>query len=207
MNPNLDKSTEELDDLDIQISLGEEEYVDAFEEQKTKFLAWAKSSAAAINEQVEKYGVNEKADSLKAKFEELQVQLALGKAESKDAFEGQREKLESSMADCTKAFDEYRESAGDKATEMGNKFQGQIEKFQTKLDVFRMHFALGSADAQDEWKEKKKELQAKVAELKAKATKSGEEASEEAGEKWEEVKAEAAEAYENVKSTLKRFFT
>ncbi|MEM7373887.1 MAG: hypothetical protein AAF587_35015 [Bacteroidota bacterium] len=207
MDSNLEKWASELDELEIQISLGEEEYVDAFEEQKSKFLQFAESTADAINQQVEKYGVSEKADSLVGKLDELRLQLALGKADSKDAFEEQREKIEGKLSDCSSAYEEYKQLAGEKADEWGDAFSKQLESFQTKMDVFRLHFALGSADAQEEWKEKKKEFKTQIADLRQKAEKRGEKQVEEAEEKWEEVKDDLSEAYDHMKSALKRLFT
>lgn len=207
MNPNLDKWSEELDDLEIQISLGEEEYIDAFEEQKSKFLQYADGAASAINEQMEKYGVSDKANALVGKLDELRLQLALGKADSKDAFEAQREKLEDKLNNCSSAFDEYKGMAGEKAGEIGDAFKGQLERFRTKLDVYRLHFALGSADAQDEWKEKKKEFQGKISELRQKAEERGAKEVEEAEEKWDAVKDELSEAYEHMKGALKKLFS
>ena len=206
MDSNLEKWTKELDDLDVQISLGEEEYVEAFEEQKSRFLGWINEANASIQGQAEKYGVDEKLNAVKAKFEELQLQLALGKAESKEAFEEQRKKIENTLQNCNQAFDEYKSQAGEKAGDLGEGFQQQLENFRTKLDVYRLHFALGSADAQDELAEKKKELKSRVLEMREKAEKKGEETVGEMEEKWDGVKEELSEAYDHFKGALKRLF-
>ena len=65
-------------------SLGEEEIVDAFENQKAKLSGFIDTSREKVNAMAE----SEQATRLKTKLEELQVQLALGKAETRDAYEG-----------------------------------------------------------------------------------------------------------------------
>jgi hypothetical protein len=203
MNSFLKKWNEELEDLEVNISLGEEEYMEAYETQKANFMAFLDRSAKSIDD----LHLEEKAMPIRTKLDELRVQLALGKAESKEAFEKQQKNLTELMHKAGEAYEEAKTDAGEKSSELANSFKEQAEHFRTKLDMFRLHFHLGSADASDEMKEKKNELQEKVRDLKAKASEKAEEMGDEADDKWDEVKEELGEAYDHMKGALKRLFS
>ena len=87
MNRFLKNFDRELDELEVQISLGEKELEDAFEKGKTNF----KSFVDEASKTVEGLGNTEAATNLRTKLDELRVQLALGRAEGKDAFEAQKD--------------------------------------------------------------------------------------------------------------------
>ena len=70
------------------------------------------------------------------------------------------------------------------------------------MDVFKLNMALGSADAKDEWKEKKKEFQTKLHSLKSKLHDS-----KNAGEeKLEGFNSEIAKSFSHFKSAFKQMF-
>ncbi|MEM7659710.1 MAG: hypothetical protein AAF399_26590 [Bacteroidota bacterium] len=203
MNPFLEKFNEELDDLDISVSLGEEEYVEAFETQKAKFQEQMQKFANGVDE----LKLDEKAAPIRAKFEELMVQLSLGKAETKEAFEKQQSKLNELMHQAGDVVESAKADAGEKYEASSDAMKEQMEKFRTKLDLLRLHFHLGSADASDEMKEQRDELLTRFRDLKQKGKVKADEMGEEADEKWDEVKTELGEAYDHFKGALKRLFS
>ena len=55
---------------------------------------------------------DEKKTEIQARFEDVQVQLALGKAEARDAFEAQKEKIHHSIATLETTLDRELDAAG-----------------------------------------------------------------------------------------------
>lgn len=199
MDKHFEKLTEELDDIEIQLDLGEEEAIEAFEKQKGKFgelIAKAKSS-------LESLGLDEKADKLKGDLEHLQMQLTLGKADSKDAFEVQKEKLEHALHSAKDKFQEIKSSTDTTYDEVVHGLEGAATNFQTRMDLMRLQMALGKAEARDALEEKKNELRQKLAEVRGKVIE-GEKSGE---EKWEAFSEEVGEAYEQFKGALKGLFS
>ncbi len=91
--------------------------------QQTKEQALAKLEVRKkkLNEAVEKFksevakakGIaEEKKKEMQAQFDDLQVQLALGKAEARDAFEAQRKKIQHSIATLEATVDRHLDAAG-----------------------------------------------------------------------------------------------
>ncbi len=95
----LKQSTAKLEELQIQSALGKAELEDKFEEIKKETRDQYHQLKNEISHKLQS---NEELNSLKAKFENLEVQLALGKAETKDLLEEQKKNL-------NKAFKEVKD--------------------------------------------------------------------------------------------------
>ncbi len=89
-----------LEELLVQSALGKAELEDKFEEIKKESREQYQHLKAEVNATIQKDSA--KWDKLKAKFEHLEVQLALGKAETKDMLEEQKKNL-------SKAFQEVKD--------------------------------------------------------------------------------------------------
>ncbi len=88
-----------LEELQVQSALGKAEFEDKFEEVKKETHEQYQHIKADVNHTLQN---SEKWNSLKAKFEHLEVQLALGKAETKEMLEEQKKNL-------NKAFQEVKD--------------------------------------------------------------------------------------------------
>ncbi|MEZ4773868.1 MAG: hypothetical protein R3D00_11855 [Bacteroidia bacterium] len=199
MNQFLEDWSKELDDLELQISLGEEEIVAAYEKQKAAFTEFVNESKAKISEMAS----NDHVQKLRGKLEALQVQLALGKAESLEAYEEQKKRLTESIQEAKDEYETYMSSLGDKKQELSGNLSGKLEQFKTKMDLFHLQFALGKADAKEELKEKQEELTATLATIRAKI----DEKKEAAEETWDEFTDEVSEAFDQFKGAMKKFFS
>jgi hypothetical protein len=89
-----------LEELQVQSALGKAELEDKFEEIKKETRDQYHHLKAEVNSTLQKD--SEQWNKLKAKFEHLEVQLALGKAETKDMLEEQKKNL-------SKAFQEVKD--------------------------------------------------------------------------------------------------
>lgn len=95
----LKQSAIKLEELQVQSALGKAELEDKFEEIKKETREQYHNLKSEINSKLHS---NENYNNLKAKLEHLEVQLALGKAETKELLEEQKENL-------SKAFKEVKD--------------------------------------------------------------------------------------------------
>lgn len=199
MNKFMEDWTRELDDLEVNLSLGEEEIADAFEAQKSRM----KGLLDEATKKVEGLEMGEKTKGMQQKIDELRLQLALGRAETRDAMEAQRKNLASSLHQVESEYAKVKDAAGDKAKEMSSSMGDGLDRFKTQLDMFRLHFHLGQAEAKEEMEEKRNELKEKVRSMKASIS----EKTEEAEDKWDGIGEELGEAYGHFKSALSKMFS
>lgn len=86
-----------LEELQLQSALGKAELSDKLEEIKKESREQYREIKQDVNATIEKGG--EKWDQLKAKLEHLEVQMALGKAETKEVIEEQKKNLQKAFAE------------------------------------------------------------------------------------------------------------
>lgn len=91
------KAATKIEELQLQSALGKAELSDKFEEIKKETREKYQHIKADINSTIQKD--TEKWNHLKAKFEHLELQLALGKAETKEMLEEQRKNLSHAFRD------------------------------------------------------------------------------------------------------------
>lgn len=188
-----------LDELEGFLDLQEDQLEEAFEKQKANL----QSGLGTLKSKVEDLGESDQAKSIKAKMEALQVQLALGRAEGKEAFEAQEGKIKEGMNALCNTLKETQDSIGAKLADSGIEMDKLNEKMQANLDVLKMKYALGKADAKDMYEEQSQVLKEKLSELKSKA-----ESFEDTLEgKWEEAEKEFGEAFGNFKNKLGKLFS
>jgi hypothetical protein len=198
MNKFLQKFDQELEDLEIQLNLGSQEVIDAYERQKEAFKGFVHET----RESVDHMG-SEQASKFKGKLEALQVQLALGRAESRDAYEAQKKKLDEAMQEAAQEYEKLKEETEEDMNEFSAGFKTGVERFQTRLDIMRVKFHLGAADARDEWEEKQKEMKEKFGEMRQQMKKR----QTENEQKWDDFSEEVTESYTKFKSAVRGFFS
>lgn len=189
------------EELQLQLSLGKMEAMDELEKQTGNFKSFinetkekAKDLADYINPEI--------TNDLISKFEELQVQLALGKAETKDAFEEQKEKINQGLDSIQQLLQKGMAKAGmeENFNSFLEKFEGATENFKTRLEAAKLQFALGKADTKDEIEKQKEEVKAKLEEIRSKLDSN----KELAEEKWDGFKAEISEAFGHIKNAFSK---
>jgi uncharacterized membrane protein YccC len=115
-----------------------------FEEQKDQLrdhLAEWKSKADEVVTATE-----ENIDAVKKAYENLMLQLSLGKAEAADTFVEQRQKIEQALHNVY----EKSKLAYGKSEELRKAFDNNAQAFKTNLEIIQLQFALGKMDARDE---------------------------------------------------------
>lgn len=177
---------QEIEELAIQFSLGKAEAGDKFEEIKkdfnTKTHQWKQ-----VFSNPKSYSI-EQAAMLKAKFEALQVQLALGKAEAKDLFEEQRKNILNSIHEI-----EVEIKTNPSVQDQLNEFKSEMEKFKLKLDILKLKYDLKKFDIKDEFKEAMAEARVSIEKI-----------SDKAEQKWDEAKKKYTSVGEDIDQAFKQ---
>lgn len=143
----------EIDELVLQLALGKAEARDKFEETKQEF----RTRVAEFR--VTNVGTEVSATSKKLKglLEELEVQLALGKADTREMFEEQKEKIEGIVEKVRAEFKKLKLEVLDK-----EHLEHEFEKFKLKLEVLRLRFQLKKFEVRDSFKESMHEAKKKI---------------------------------------------
>ncbi len=149
-----------LEELQTQFSLGKMDAVDGFEKQKDTF----KKLIATFKENLDKAtdAAKDNVVNLKAKLEELQVQLSLGKAEGTDAFEEQKKKIELAMQEVFIEGKKFFNTNFDHAMQQ---FDNTSQIFKTGLEILKLQFELGKMDSKDKVDEFQKAMTEKMNEM------------------------------------------
>jgi len=151
--------------------------------QKTKEQALGKLEARkkTLNEALEKFksevakakGITEeKKKEMQAQFDDLQVQLALGKADTRDALEAQRKKVRDLIATLEATVDRHLDAAGQAADksieEAADRLIAADIEYEAEADALEAQFFMKKAEAKAQFEKKKSDLLAQINEFKTK---------------------------------------
>ncbi len=132
---------QELDELALQLSLGKAEARDKFEELKVEF----RDKVGALKLQLHQSEETIRPEVLRT-LEEFELQLALGKAETKDRFHEQKIKILHSLNTLEQAWTEWIKTLD------SNFFTHEAEKFKLKLEILRLRFDLKAFEMKDAYR-------------------------------------------------------
>jgi hypothetical protein len=179
----------EIDELRVQLALGKAEAKELYEINKKRFHA----SVQEMENTFRELRKDEAILPLVNAMETLRVQLASGKAETKELFEEQYDKIYKALNQL-----ELQLKSNKTINENYARLHLELEKFKIKLELFALHYKLKKISAQFNFENRKAELAEKLDGIKAKMLlkqKKGK-------EKWENFQEEIKEAYNHLKSAF-----
>jgi hypothetical protein len=185
------KAVTELEEFRVQVALGKAEAHDAYEEAKKKLHHFMHDAGQVFGSSKE--AATDTLTQLKTLVETLQVQLALGKADTRDAFEAQRKKIAQALHDLETFI-----AKNAQANEYYEKLRAEIAKFRIKLEIIRLHFELNKMDTREDFEQKKKEFATKMDTIANKLR----EKEKQATEKWQHFRDNIEEAYDDMKKAF-----
>lgn len=181
----LRKAAVELEEFQVQASLGKAELEDTYEDTKKKFNQFIHDSKFKMKQGKDKY------DDMRTLFDELIVQLNLGKAETVDAFKEQKHKILAKLHDIEVKV---------KTNESLNNFYKQllldIEMFKVKLEILESNLEKGKDNFKVNYEKGKQEFLEFVEKFKNKYEKKEEETP------WENFQGEMTEALRHFKQAF-----
>lgn len=187
----LRKAATELEEFRLQAALGKAEAHDAYEGAKKVFNKYVHEAKLRLADAEDL--TTEKTPKLKALFETVQVQLALGKAESKEAFELQVKKISMALNEVEALIKK------NKSTDLYYaELQMEIEKFRIKLDILKLQYELKKIGVREEFEERKQDFSKALTDIKKQLLKK----EAKAEDTWEHFKDEITNAYSHLKKVF-----
>jgi len=159
ISDKLISAQQEIDELALQLALGKAEAKDKFEEIKNDFrvkVGELKSLLANPTENI----LN---PEIKARIEELEVQLTNGKAESKDLFEKQMKRILKALAN----LEEYTKLTWHRIN-TPDFFIHEAEQFKLKMEILRLRFRLRKFDIRDDYRDKMQTVRREIRKMVSK---------------------------------------
>lgn len=148
-----------FEELNLQLHLGANDVKDELEVYKKKLKTWTNENL----DDLKKEG-KEGNEKLKTTLEELRLQAALGKAETKEEFSKQKAtiaNLLNKLDDTANKAEKEGEAFWDESKDF---IKHSAQVFATKLEVLSYELTLKSVEAEKDWKSFKDELKGKTKE-------------------------------------------
>jgi hypothetical protein len=152
----ISKTQQEVEEFILQLSLGKSDVTDKFEEVKTEFSKKINEWKLAVSK-IKNAGKQD-INNMKSMLEQLELKLALGKAETKDMFVEQKKRI-------TKALHEFEEATNKHNPEVResiHEFQNEIEKFKLKLEVLAVEIEMKKVNVSDDFQKAMLHAQIKI---------------------------------------------
>ncbi len=161
---SLDKKLDSLEHqalaLEAQLTQTKEQGLQRLEERKQQLRDLLKQVQAEVQKSKE---VAEQAKGeVQTKLEQLQVQLALGKADARDTFEEQRTKILKALREFEAVADQKLAGAAFEAGWLWEDLVGRASSLEAELDALKGRFEVEKAKQQATLESKKQELLAKL---------------------------------------------
>lgn len=185
------EAQEEIDEFTLQLSLGKAEAKEKFEEVKRAF----RKKVVEFKELIDSQPVKSISKSLKQKVETLELQLALGKAETREEFSEQKQKIQHLISEMENDVASWFQEI-----DVPSSISHEIEKFKLKLEVLKLKFDLKKFELKDDFKDSmstaKREIEKISSRVKSKMN--------EGKRKYSDFSEEIGEAYGHIKSAVKK---
>lgn len=180
---------QEIDELALQLALGKADARDKFEEIKSEFRFKVNELKNILANPAENYLSPE----VKAKIEELELQLALGKADSKDLFEWQKKKIMNALTNFEEDIQKNwrRIMAPDF-------FVHEVEQFKLKMEILRLRFRLKKFDVRDDYRTRMQTVRREIKKMTTKAK----DRLNARHDKYDDFKYEISLAYKHIKNAV-----
>ncbi len=158
ISDKLISAQQEIDELALQLALGKAEAKDKFEEIKNDFRFKVSELKSVLANPTE----NLLNPEIKARIEALEVQLMLGKAESKDLFEKQLKRILNALANLEDTKLNWRR------INTPDFFIHEAEQFKLKMEILRLRFRLRKFDIRDDYLDKMQTVRREIRKMVSK---------------------------------------
>jgi DNA repair exonuclease SbcCD ATPase subunit len=164
LRASIDKKLDALEHqalaLESQLTQTKEQALERLEQRKQQLRDLLKQVQAEIQKSKE---IAEQAKTeVQAQLEHLQVQLALGKAEAREAFEKQRTKILKALSEFESIADEKLKGAAFESGKLWEDLVGRASTLEAEFEALKNRFEIEKAKRQAKLEEKKQEILAKL---------------------------------------------
>lgn len=205
MNSKLDKWEAEATAFQAQLELSKEQVKSRVEEQKQRL----EEIARQMKDKIDAAGhyTEETKGKVKASFENMQVQLALGVADTRDSYEDWRKKVQSSIAGFEKdveiALDEKGAQLEAGLDSLKDSYVKQTSAWEAEIDAMQAQFQEAKSSAKADFEKYKQDAQAKINDYKQQLN----EKRKLAADKFGDFEAELSSGATQIKDAVKNLFS
>lgn len=182
-----------FDDIRSLVKHNQEDAVDLIEEEKEKINAWTKERMDELKN-VKEQG-DEQITALHQKLDELRVQAELGKADTRDQLERQRETLNTRLI----AVRDYYNQMNRKSDVFSKRMSNQLDHLAMRIQILGLKMSYRKEQIEDQWDRKSEAVMSRVEELESEMKSYAHDTREEIIEKSSKL----ANAWDAFKSELK----
>lgn len=164
VDAKLDKWEAQATALQAQLEFNKVEVIKRVEEQKRRL----EQIAQRVRDKIDAAGglAEETKTKIRASFEHLQVQLALGAADTRDAYQAWRKKVQSSIAafeaDLDLAIAEKDAALQAELDALMNAYVKEADALDAEIEAMEAQFSEGKARAKAEFQKYKQEVESKI---------------------------------------------
>jgi hypothetical protein len=187
----LRKAAVELEEFQLQAALGKAEAENKYEEAKKKFHSVIHETKVSADTNLE--AGKEKIDEVNAKIDQLKVQLALGKADTLDAFKEQKRKILDAAHEL-----EVKIKTNDKLNRAYTYTLIELDMFKVQLEILEDKFQEGKKDVKDAFNRGKEKLNSFIDKLKAESDEDKIES------RWEHFQDEMSDAFSHLRNAFSK---
>jgi hypothetical protein len=168
IDTKMDKWEASATAIEAQLQLSKEQAIEELEVRKKRLNETLEGFKSEV---VKAKGLaDEKKAEIQTRFDELQVQLALGKAEARDAFEAQKKKIQRSIATLETTIDRELDAADQSIDESlrtaARQFIRAAIGVEVEMEFLAIQFEVKKAGAKAQFEHKKGQLVAQINDYK-----------------------------------------
>jgi hypothetical protein len=187
VDTRLDKLDAQLDAWEAQVEATREEALERVQDQKQNLATAADRVAQLVGESAQV--AEHLATSARAELEHLQVQLALGRAESREAYAEQREKIHAAIEKVEDRLGGLEDKLEDELADEMATFVRLGDRVRAEFEAAEVQFALFRAEQKEALVAGRAELGEKLGVLRAKLRETRHDAAERLEEFEDEFKS------------------
>jgi hypothetical protein len=160
IDTKMDKWEASATAIEAQLQLSKEQAIEELEVRKKRLNETLEGFKSEV---VKAKGLaDEKKTEIQTRFDELQVQLALGKAEARDSFEAQKKKIQRSVATLESTIDRELDAAGQAMDESlrtaAREFIRAAIGVEVEMEFLAIQFEVTKEGARDRFEHEKRAL-------------------------------------------------
>ena len=205
MNSKLDKWEAEATAFQAQLELNKAQVKERVKQQKQRL----EEIAQQVKDKIDAAGdyADETKDKVKASFENMQVQLALGVADTRDGYQEWKKKVQSSIAGFEKevevALDEKGAQLDAGLDALKDAYVKQTSAWEAEIDAMQAKFQEAKASSKADFEKYKQDAQSKINEYKQELN----EKRKLAADKFGDFEAELSSGATQMKDAIKKLFS
>jgi hypothetical protein len=180
LDQRFDRWDAELDALQAQLEVTREQAMERVQQGRERLAEAADGLETRLEDVADL--ATDKGRDLRRDMQALRVQLALGEAETRDAYQAQRRRVSHAVGQVESKLGHFEEHLEDDLADEVESFVRAADRLHVELQAAEVQFALFKAEARDALAQRRKKLEPQLRKLRGELEDVRRQASSEAGQ-------------------------